>query len=115
MEDVESYNNKNTDSINTIQRMPLVFQMVKCLWEKSDSWIHEKWIPPPERIKIVLKRKKYKLGNMVVEIGDTTLDSTKQNQQRPFYELKRRTKMHKDTDKFLVKVRKDQTLLSLTN
>jgi hypothetical protein len=40
MEDAfaESYNNKNTDSINTIQRMPLVFQMVKCLWkEKSDS------------------------------------------------------------------------------
>jgi diaminopimelate decarboxylase len=39
MEDAfaESYNNKNTDSIKYYSEDAVSFQMVKCLWEKSDS------------------------------------------------------------------------------
>jgi hypothetical protein len=70
--------------------MPLVFQMVKCLWkEKSDSWIHEKWITHlPEGSKSHSKRKEIHASNdgNMVEIGDTTLPTHKHKKQRSFYE-----------------------------
>jgi hypothetical protein len=70
MEDAfaESYNNKNTDSIKYYSEDAVSFQMVKCLWkEKSDSWIHEKWITHlPERIKIAFETQKYMFQTMEI-------------------------------------------------
>jgi hypothetical protein len=60
--------------------MPLVFQMVKCLWKKA---IHESMkseLLTFQRIKIAFETQEIHAsndGNMVVEVGDTTLPTPK--------------------------------------
>jgi hypothetical protein len=64
--------------------------MVKCLWkEKSDSWIHEKWITHlPEGSKSHSKRKKYMLQTMEIwwKLGIQRYRLHKHKKQRSFYE-----------------------------